>query len=135
MAVSIDDLRGMTPELAAKLKARGLGQSDQLLDAARIPSQRKELAAAVGAEPRVILELANRADLARVKGVGAVYSDLLELAGVDTVKELATRRADNLYAKMKDTNAEGAHASQLPTQTDVESWVEQAKALPKTLEY
>ncbi len=135
MAVSIDDLRGMTPELAAKLKARGLGQSDQLLDAARTPAQRKELAAAVGAEPRVILELANRADLARVKGVGAVYSDLLELAGVDTVKELATRRANNLYAKIKDTNAEGAHARQLPTQTDVESWVEQAKALPKTLEY
>ena len=135
MAVSIDELKGMTPELATKLKERGLGNSDQLLEAARTPAQRKELAGAVGAETRAILELANRADLARVKGVGGVYSDLLELAGVDTVKELATRRPDNLHAKIKETNAAGAHAKQLPTQADVEAWVEQAKALPKTLEY
>jgi len=33
-----------------------------------------------------------------------VYSDLLEEAGMDTVKELATRRPDNLHAKIDETN-------------------------------
>jgi len=135
MAVNIAELKGMSAELDIKLKERGIHNSDQLLEAARTPAQRKELASAVGAETRAILELANRADLARIKGVGGVYSDILELAGVDTVKELSTRRPDNLHAKIVETNAAGAHAKQLPTQADVESWVEQAKTVPKTLEY
>ena len=44
--------------------------------------------------------MANRADLARVRGVGGVFSDLLEHAGVDTVREFAIRRPDNLYANL-----------------------------------
>ena len=32
------------------------------------------------------------------------YSELLEAAGVDTVKELAARNAENLAAKMKEVN-------------------------------
>ena len=90
MTVSVKELRGSTPTLAEKLKESGVGNNEQLLAAAATPAQRKVLAASCGCDARVILELANRADLARIKGVSGVYSDLLEKAGVDTVKELAT---------------------------------------------
>ena len=76
----------MSTELEAKLKERGIYNSDQLLEAARTPSGRQALAEHAGVESRAILELANRADLARVRGIGGVFSDLLEQAGVDTVK-------------------------------------------------
>jgi len=46
----------------------------------------------------------NRADLARVKGVGSEYADLLENSGVDTVPELAQRNPSNLYHKMIEVN-------------------------------
>jgi predicted flap endonuclease-1-like 5' DNA nuclease len=82
-----------------------------------------------------VLELANRADLARVKGIGKVFSDLLENAGVDTVKELAQRRPDNLLAKLVEINTEKKYAKRTPTMSEVTNWVEQAKALPKTLTY
>jgi predicted flap endonuclease-1-like 5' DNA nuclease len=73
--------------------------------------------------------------LSRVKGVAGVYSDLLEQAGVDTVKELAGRRPDNLHAKMVEVNKEKNLTGRLPTSEMVESWVAQAKELPKFLTY
>jgi predicted flap endonuclease-1-like 5' DNA nuclease len=135
MTVSIGKLRGISSELEERLLERGIRTSDHLLEAARTAADRTELAEDADVEPRVILELANRADLARVDGIGAVFSDLLEQAGVDTVKELATRRADNLYAKLLETNAEGHFAGRAPTRNAVESWVAQAKELPRVLEY
>jgi len=135
MSVIISKLRGMSDELEARLQARGIRTSDQFLDLARTPVGRKELADATGVESRMILELANRADLARVKGIGGVFSDLLEHAGVDTVKELATRRGDNLYAHLVETNAQKKLAGRAPTRNAVIAWVAQAKELPKLLEY
>ena len=68
-------------------------------------------------------------------GIGGVFSDLLEHAGVDTVKELATRRPDNLYTTLIETNAGKRFAGRAPTRNAVESWVAQAKKLPPVLEY
>ena len=135
MAISIGKLRGMSAELAARLKAKGIVYSDQLLEAARTPAGRKALAEQAGVESRVILELANRADLARVWGIAGVFSDLLEHAGVDTVKELATRNPDNLHAKLVEINVEKKLAGRTPHQGMVKDWVGQAKDLPKLLEY
>lgn len=135
VAISISELKGMNPDLEAKLKAEGLGDSEKLLEATKAPADRKALAKKVGAETRDILELANRADLSRIKGVAGVFSDLLEQAGVDTVKELATRRPDNLHAKIKEVNDKAQLAKRIPTLADVESWVNQAKELPKLLTY
>ena len=135
MAISIGKLKGMNADLEAKLKAEGLGDSEKLLAAAKKPADRKALAKKVGVDDRDILELANRADLSRVKGVAGVFSDLLEQAGVDTVKELAKRRPDNLHAKIAEVNDAARLAKRIPTAKEVESWVNQAKDLPKLLTY
>ncbi|HPT49701.1 MAG TPA: DUF4332 domain-containing protein [Accumulibacter sp.] len=135
MSVAINDLKGMTPEISKQLKALGIANNELLVQAAKSPEERKALAAKVGIETRALLELANRADLSRVKGVAGVYSDLLEQAGVDTVKELAGRRPDNLHAKMVEVNKEKNLTGRLPTSEMVESWVAQAKELPKFLTY
>ncbi len=135
MTVAIDKLRGMPVELAAALKRQGLNSADKFLEKACTPVGRKTLAQSTGVELAVILDMANRADLARIKGIGVVFSDLLEEAGVDTVKELAVRNADNLYAKLAEVNQGRRLAGRLPTAKAVNNWVEQAKALPKLLEY
>jgi len=135
MAVAIIKLKGMTWELEGRLKMLGIYNSDQLLQATCKPAERKGLAEKLGIEPRAVLELANRADLARVQGIGGVFSDLLEHAGVDTVAELATRRADNLYVELIKANAGRKLAGRAPTQKAVWSWVAQAKELPRVLEY
>ncbi len=84
----------------------------------------------------MILKWVNMADLYRVKGIGSEYSELLEKAGVDTVKELATRRPDNLYAKMVEVNStERPLVRQLPGQKTVQNWVTSAKKLSPKVTY
>ena len=128
-------LKGMTDSIAATLADKGIKSCEQLLAAVRTPAERKALAADCCVKSRDILELGNRADLSRVKGVAGVYSDLLEQAGVDTVPELAQRRADNLHAKIISTNDEAGLTKQPPTADAVAGWVEAAKGLERAIDY
>jgi predicted flap endonuclease-1-like 5' DNA nuclease len=133
--VAVKEVKGVTEELQPKLKEQGINDSDQLLKKAKTPAGRRELAGKLGVDPKVVLELANRADLVRIKGVAGVYSNLLENAGVDTVKELSGRVPENLQAKLAQVNEEMKLANRTPTVEMVKDWVSQAKALPKMLEY
>lgn len=135
MTISISELRGITKGIAKKLKQNGITNSDNLVSACKTPAQRRKLCAQVGADDKSLLALANRADLARVKGIGGAYSNLLEKAGVDTVKELATRKPANLHAKILEINGKRSVVRQAPALTQVERWVAEAKGLPKALQY
>lgn len=135
MKMNITELRNMEPGIAAKLQAERIFDSEQLLEAAAHPKERAELAAKLGIESRLLLEFANRSDLARLNGVGRVYSDLLEHAGVDTVPELAQRNAANLHQKLVEVNAEKNLVQRLPRQEDVADWVAQAKGLSRIITY
>ena len=101
----IIDIEGIGPVFAEKLTAAGIKTTEALLKAGASPAGRKDIASRSGIDGRKILEWVNRSDLMRIRGVGSEYSDLLESAGVDTVKELATRRADNVHARMLEVNA------------------------------
>ena len=69
------------------------------------------------------------ADLMRISGVGQEYSELLEAAGVDTVKELRNRNAENLAAKMAEVNTSKKLTRTVPSEKTVAGWVEQARTL------
>ncbi|MDH3296201.1 MAG: DUF4332 domain-containing protein, partial [Acidimicrobiia bacterium] len=119
---------------ATKLRAAGVRSTDALLKSGGTKKGRKAIAEASGVAEKSVLGWVNRADLMRITGVSTQYSDLLEAAGVDTVKELAKRRPDNLAAKMKQVNdaavAKGhGIVRRPPPQADVEKWVAQAKKL------
>ena len=76
-----------------------------------------------GISGKLILEWVNLADLMRIKGVGSELSDLLEEAGVDTVRELAGRVPANLHEKLVDINGRKKLVRQLPSLSQVETWV------------
>ena len=84
---------------------------------------------------KVILEWVNRADLMRISGVGEEYSDLLEQAGVDTVKELATHNAGNLADKMKEVNGDNKFTKTTPSEAVLEKWIAHAKTLAPKVTY
>ena len=76
---------------------------------------------------KLILKWANRADLMRVPGIGEEYSDLLEAAGVDTVKELRRRIPENLHDAMLKVNEQDKLVRRPPHLSEVQAWVEAAK--------
>lgn len=131
----IEDIEGIGPATGEKLRAAGVKDTDSLLAHAKTAKMRKELAEASGLTEKQVLKFANMADLYRIKGVGSEYAELLEAAGVDTVPELAQRKAENLVKKMEEVNEEKKLTRRTPTLSDVESWVAQAKDLPRALEY
>jgi predicted flap endonuclease-1-like 5' DNA nuclease len=134
MPLNVAELKGVSAELADKLHGQGFRDSDTLLDALKSPAERRALADRLQIGDNDILELANRADLARIVGIGAVYSNLLENAGVDTVVELSKRVPENLYAKIQEFVA-ASSVQRPPTLDDVRDWVTQAKSLERKLSY
>lgn len=132
---SIADIEGIGVAYADKLKAQGIGTTEALLKAGATAKGREDLAAATGISEKLILAWVNKADLFRVKGVGTQYSELLEAAGVDTVPELAQRRADNLLSKMTQVNEDKKLVRKLPTEEQVSGWIEEAKRLPRVVSY
>jgi predicted flap endonuclease-1-like 5' DNA nuclease len=132
---NIEDLEGIGPTYAQKLKEANIKTTDDLLEAGATRRGREELAEKTGISTTLILEWVNLADLLRIKGVGEEYSDLLEEAGVDTVAELAQRNAENLYAKICKVNEEKQLVRRPPTVDAVTDWINQAKRLPRIIEY
>ena len=131
----IIEIEGIGETYAKALEGAGISTVEKLLDEGGSPTGRKNIAEKTGVTPQRVLEWVNRADLMRIKGVGSEYSDLLEAAGVDTVKELATRRADNLHAKMEELNTAKKLVRRTPTAGEVEKWVAEAKTLPAKVSY
>jgi predicted flap endonuclease-1-like 5' DNA nuclease len=132
---NIVDIEGIGPAYAAKLTAIGLKTVEAYLEAAKDPKGRKEIAEKTGISDKLVLAWANKADLFRIKGVGSQLSDLLEAAGVDTVKELKHRNAANLHAKMVEVNAAKNLVNHIPGENQVAAWIEEAKTLPAMLTY
>ncbi len=132
---SISTIEGIGPVFAEKLAATGIKTTEKLLKDGASRKGRSEIAKASGIDEKKILRWVNMADLFRIKGVGEEYSDLLEAAGVDTVKELRNRNAENLQKKMEEVNAEKKLVRQLPNLEKVQGWVDQAKEMEPMVTY
>jgi predicted flap endonuclease-1-like 5' DNA nuclease len=128
-------VEGIGEVYAQKLAQSGILTLKDLLEKGATPKGRQEIAEASGISPKLILKWVNHVDLFRIKGVGQEYADLLEWSGVDTVIELATRNPQNLVDKMISVNEEKKLVRKPPVLPQVESWVEQAKHLPRVIHY
>ena len=131
----LSEIEGIGSAFESKLKIQGITSVENLLARCATKDGRADLAESTDISEKMILKWANRADLARIKGIGSEYADLLEMSGVDTVPELAQRKAENLFAKMCEVNETKNLVRRLPKQEQVESWIAQAKTLPRVLEY
>ncbi len=128
-------IEGIGPKYAKKLVNYGIRTTERLLLIAAHKRGREDLSEQTKIPEKLILEWVNLADLIRIKGIGEEYSDLLEEAGVDTVKELGTRRPDTLYLTLVDINREKNLVRRIPSKNDVEIWVRNAKKLQPIVRY
>jgi predicted flap endonuclease-1-like 5' DNA nuclease len=135
MSYTIDEIEGIGPSYREKLQGAGIKDTDDLLDLCATPSGRKQIAEKTGLSEKHILGWTNMADLMRVSGVGRQYAELLEAAGVDTIKELRNRNAENLAVKMEEVNSEKKLAKSSPSPSTVSDWIGQAKKTDPKISY
>ena len=135
MAYKVVDIEGVGATYAEKLAAAGINKVDELLPKCAAPAGGKALAEETGISDKLILKWANHADLIRIHGVGPQFAELLEAAGVDTVKELRHRNAENLAAKMEEVNAEKNLVNRVPSVKEIAKMIEEAASLEVVLTY
>lgn len=135
MNYKIIDIEGIGENFASKLMAENIDTVEQLLDRCAAPAGRKELAEKTGISEKLILKWTNHADLFRVDGIGPQFSELLEAAGVDTVKELRHRVAANLAAKLIEVNEEKHLCRRVPVESELQRMIDQAKELEPRMTY
>lgn len=129
----IVDIEGIGEKYGQKMMDAGVRTVEALLKQGATKKGRKELAEKTGFSESQLLSWVNFADMYRIKGIGSEYSQLLEIAGVDSVPELAQRKPENLLKKMDEVNTDKKLVRQLPSLKMVETWVMQAKSLPKVV--
>ena len=135
MAYKIIDIEGVGEVYAEKLTAEGIIKVSDLLEKCAKPAGRKALAEATGISDKLILRWTNHADLFRIKGVGPQFSELLEAAGVDTVKELKHRNAENLFAACNEVNEKKNLCNRVPAIKELSKMIEQAKKMEPAIFY
>jgi predicted flap endonuclease-1-like 5' DNA nuclease len=128
MGYKIQEIEGIGPAFAEKLAAANINTTDDLLNLCCDAKGRKAVAEQTTLSEAQLLKWSNMADLMRISGIGPEYAELLEAAGVDTVKELATRNSDNLASKMSEINEQKKLTRALPAASVVAKWVEAAKS-------
>ncbi len=135
MDYKIIDIEGIGDVYAEKLIAAGINKVSELLEKCAAPKGRKALAEATGISEKLILKWTNHADLFRINGVGPQFAELLEAAGVDTVKEFRHRVAENLQPKLEETNAAKNICNRVPAVSEIQKMIDQAKELEPKVTY
>ena len=131
----IIEVEGIGPAYAEKLSKIKVSTTEDLLKHCATSGGRKKAAEETGVSETLLLKWSNLADLMRVSGIGPQFSELLEAAGVDTIKELRTRKAENLATKMAEVNAAKKLAKTAPTASVIQGWIEAAKKMEPTISY
>lgn len=128
---NVTSIEGIAATSAKKLEKAGITTVAQLLEACKDKRSRKKVADATGLSEAKILKWTNHADLCRISGVAGQYAELLEAAGIDSVKELARRKPQSVFDKLVETNSgrKKPLVNQTPALSRIENWVEQAKEL------
>ncbi|MBK8174151.1 MAG: DUF4332 domain-containing protein [Rhodospirillales bacterium] len=130
MAYKVEDIEGIGAARAKTLAAAGIATTADLLEKCGTAKGRKAIADQTAFSERQLLTWANMADLMRISGVAGEFSELLEAAGVDTVKELQHRNAENLATRLTEVNAEKKLTRRVPSSAEVSKWIAEAASLP-----
>lgn len=129
MTYKVQEIEGIGPAYGKALESADIKTTERLLQECAHKKGREAIAVRTGLKEAQLLKWANMADLMRISGVGGEYAELLEAAGVDTIKELRTRNAGNLAAAMKQTNEKTRLTRLTPSSQTIEKWIEVAKEM------
>ena len=85
---SIEVIEDIGSRHRARLKAADLWSCRALLEAGATKRGRRIVAETVGVSESRVLEWVHKADLMRINGISTRYAQLLEAAGVDSIRKL-----------------------------------------------
>lgn len=133
--MNVKEIEGIGPAYGEKLENNGWKTVESLLETGCTPKGRKTIAEATGITETLVLDWVNMADLFRINGVAGQFAELLKASGVDTVKELKMRNAENLHTALVEVNAKKNLTKVVPSVDMITDFVNQAKNLEAKITY
>lgn len=135
MAYKIEQIGIISEADVAKLANAGVTTTDEILQKCAKAKGRTLMAEATGINRKVILKWTNYADLFRIEGIDSKVCQLLDATGINTLRELRNRVPSHLQPLLEQTNAMKKIVDRVPTLSEVEKLVAQAKTLKTIILY
>jgi hypothetical protein len=131
----LKDFKNVNQESVRKLSAAGIETVEDMLQASKTKSKRKELSEKTGIKSEEILELAKLSNLTRLGAVKAVRARLYHDSGFDTLGKIAKVSAEELIAGTKKFIEKTGFNGIPPTPKEAENTVKTAKKLADVLTF
>jgi hypothetical protein len=121
---TLEYLRGISADDVARLRARGIRHTNQLLHRTSLGIDRERLSRKTGITTDRLFEFVNQCTLLEVSGMNH-FLPIIRRLGIESMGDLRAQDAHALHAKVVD--AVGLAGA--PTLSDVQYWISQATAL------
>lgn len=122
MSYKMSELNGIDQSLVSRLQAAGVQTTGDMLNAWLDPVLRAKVTASAGLDEEQLERMASMARMARTKGVGPKYADILVSAGVIGSKSLSQHTPEGLVKHLARVSAARKSTGPLPTLREVEGW-------------
>ncbi len=121
---TLEYLRGISPDDVARLRARGIRHTNQLLHRTSLGIDRERLSKKTGISTDRLFEFVNQCTLLEVSGMDH-FLPVIRRLGIESMGDLRAQDARVLHGKVVDA----AGLAGAPTFSDVQYWISQATAL------
>lgn len=131
----LKEIEGIKSEHMGALEMIGISNTAQIINAGKTHNFRLALSRETGIPYDVIVELVKLADLCRISDIKGMRVRLLFDTGFDTIEKIAAQDPEEMRDQIIKVNQREKIAARHPTLIETRFWVEQAKNLPKLVEY
>lgn len=121
---TLEYLRGISAADVARLRARGIRHTNQLLHRTSLGIDRERLSKKTGISTDRLFEFVNQCTLLEVSGMGH-FLPVIRRLGIESMGDLRAQDARVLHGKVVDAVGLGG----APSFSDVQYWISQATAL------
>ncbi len=125
--VDVTEINGIGPATAKKLARAGVTTTSGLLERTESQKNITGLAEQTGIAAVQLEDWRSKADLTRIKGVGAEYQTLLQAAKIGTIDALASMTVSEIEKRFAHLETLGF--DQVPSAEVARDWIAQAKKL------
>lgn len=129
MTYKLEQIEGIGPFFAERLVHAGVNNSDELLTRCSTDDGKRRLADSCAISVGQLTTWMHQADLMRVSGIGSEFGQLLEVSGVESVKQLSERDPESIAHLMHRVNNERKLTRAVPSTKTVAKWVSRAKEM------
>jgi small subunit ribosomal protein S2 len=130
---NITDIEGIGPKYGEALVKVGIPTVELLLEKCASGDAREKIAESTGLNLKSLERWVKMSDFFRITSVQGNEAELLEVSGYNNMADLAASAAGDVLSKLQATNAEKSLAPSVPEESVIESWINEAKALPTKL--